>query len=286
MSTTSRTHSSPPAPWRSLFLDHISTLESPEFIFATLQPSSPSSKDQTPYVPRLRYCIYRGMWSNLPENKHNTAEQNPRVYESDMPTFTTDVRMEKVGQLFASSAGKAGSEEQIQGSGGGGPCEAVWWIKDKGTQWRVKGIAFVIARDIEGRKGQEESSGVRTVKSEIGGSMRVVSGQEGKEGDWSWARELTAHFGNCSPGMRGTWRNPPPGTKVEGDPDQDHQLGQKVTDLNDPIARENFRVVVIKPDEVEQLDISDPSTARRFRFTLNTADPGGNGEWTKEELWP
>ena len=40
-------------------------------------------------------------------------------------------------------------------------------------------------------------------------------------------------------------------------------LGQKVTDLHDPIARWNFRVVIIRPDEVERVDISDPATARR-----------------------
>lgn len=108
--------------------------------------------------------------------------------------------MGKVGELFASSAGHAAKDEQVQGSGGGGPCEAAFWIKEKGTQWRIKGTAFVVGPDIEGENG---SSGVRTVKSEVGGRMRLVEGGEGKEGEWSWARELTAHFGNCSPGMRG-----------------------------------------------------------------------------------
>ncbi|KAL8828174.1 MAG: hypothetical protein Q9170_006715 [Blastenia crenularia] len=260
-------------------------MPSPEFVFASLAPSSTSSHPNTPtpYVPRLRYCIYRGMWSQLPENKHNTAPKNPRVYDSDMPTFTTDVRMQKVGELFASSAGKASKDEQVQGSGGGGPCEAAFWVKEKGTQWRIKGTAFVVAPDIE---GQEESSGVRTAKSEIGGRMRVVEGAEGKEGEWNWGKELTGHFGNYSPGMRGSWKNPPPGTAVTGEPDQDHQLAQKVEDLDDPIARSNFRVVVIKPDEVEQTDISDPATARRWKYTFVADAHDGKGEWTKEELWP
>ncbi|KAI4186424.1 MAG: hypothetical protein L6R41_003502 [Letrouitia leprolyta] len=286
MSATTHHRPSPPAPWRSTFESHISSMPSPEFVFASLAPSSSSTGSKAPptdYVPRLRYCIYRGMWSQLPENKHNDAPKNPRVYDSDMPTFTTDVRMQKVGELFASSAGKAAKDEQLQGSGGGGPCEVAFWVKEKGTQWRIKGTAFVVAPDIE---GQEESSGVRTVKSEVGGRMRVVEGGEDKEGDWSWARELTGHFGNCSPGMRGSWKNPPPGKPVEGEPDQDHQLGQKVGDLEEPIARSNFRVVVIKPNEVEQTDISDPATARRYRYTLVEDAKDGDGEWTKEELWP
>lgn len=175
-------------------------MDSPELVLSTLAAPS-DSKSPTQYVPRARYCIFRGFWAELPENKHNDAKQNPRVYESDLPTITTDVRMEKVGELFGSSAGKAESDDQVQGSGGGGPVEAVWWIKDEGVQWRLKGYAYVVAPDIESDSG---SSGVRTVKSEIGERMRVVKGMEGKEGDWSWTKEITAHFGNLSPGMRGT----------------------------------------------------------------------------------
>lgn len=127
---------------------------------------------------------------------------NPRVFESEMPTFTSDVRMMKIPELFSSGSGHAEKEEQMQGSGGGGPCEAVYWIKETGVQWRLKGEAFVVGPDIEGEGEQsKESSGVRTVKSELGSRMRVVD--EGKQGEWSWNKELTAHFGNNSPGLRG-----------------------------------------------------------------------------------
>ena len=119
--------------------------------------------------------------------------------------------MLKVPEVFATSAGRAtdtggksaqGPEErgQSQGSGGGGPVEAVWWVEDVMTQWRVKGEAYVVGEDIEG----EETSGVRTVKSDVGAKMRVVKGMNGKEGEWSWGKELTGHFGNISPAMRGT----------------------------------------------------------------------------------
>lgn len=259
------------------------------------------------------------MWSTLPENKHNDAPKNPRVYESDMPTFTTDVRMEKVGDFFSTSAGgeKAnGREHLMKGSGGGGAVEAVWWIKELGMQWRIRGKAFVVAEDIEGSKGEgEKSSGVRTVKSEVGRRMRKVDGaSEEDEAKWSWETEMTGHFGNCSPGMRGmgfcdcsgvtvsvsdtdnvsgSWKNPPPGSATKGqEPDKEHQLGQKVEDLHDPIARDNFRVVVIRPDEVEQLDLSDPATARRTKYTFHIEKEGEGqgahdvGEWKSEELWP
>ncbi|MCJ1359472.1 MAG: hypothetical protein MMC33_009474 [Icmadophila ericetorum] len=283
MSTTTHSQSTlPPAPWKSLFLTHLSKLPSPEFVLATVQPS-PLEDAPVPYIPRLRYCIFRGMWTELPPNNRNSAPQNSHVYESELPTFTTDVRMEKVPQIFASSAGH-GDVSQSQGSGGGGPVEAVWWIKEVGTQWRVRGEAFVIDRDIEGGGEEQESSGVRTVKSEIGKRMRLVKPES--EAEWSWGTELTAHFGNVSPGMRGSWKNPPPGTPVKGnEPDKNHVLGQKVNDLEDPIARSNFRVVVIKPESVEQLDLSDPEKARRWRYDFIEGE-GGKGEWTVTELWP
>ena len=103
-----------------------------------------------------------------------------------------------MGELFASSAGHASKEEQTQGCGGGGPCEAVFWVKETGTQWRFKGTGFVVGPDVE-----EGTSGVRTLKSEVGRRMKIVDEKGHEGGEWSWGKELTAHFGNCSPGMRG-----------------------------------------------------------------------------------
>lgn len=181
----------------------MSKLDTPEFVLATVERAQSNSKAPTPYLPRARFCIYRGLWAELPENSHNPAEKNPRIYESDLPAFTTDVRMEKVGQLFRSSAGKADSDEKFQGSGGGGPVEAVWWLKDEGVQWRITGTSFILSTDIDEESDSQGTSEVRTVKSEIGERMRLVKGMEGKQGDWSWSKEITGHFGNMSPGLRG-----------------------------------------------------------------------------------
>ncbi|KAI9824227.1 MAG: hypothetical protein M1832_002034 [Thelocarpon impressellum] len=255
------------APWKPLFLSHISKLPSPEFVLTSLQPATDENAS-VPYVPRLRYLVYRGMWAELPENKRNGAPMNARAYESELPNFTTDARMEKVPQIFASSAGH-GAPEQSQGSGGGGPVEAVWWVKDVMTQWRIRGETFV---------------------SEVWKRMRVV--QEGAEREWSWAKKLTPHFGNLSPGMRGSFKNPPPGTPVSVPPPKPSlALGQQVTDLDDTVARRNFRVVIIRPEVVEQLDLTEDK-ARRWRFTFVGETTGGSGgtgatvgEWRTEELW-
>jgi len=195
------TKSSKAAPWKAAFLEHVmKNMDSPEFVLSTLHPAPKGSK--TDFIPHARFCIFRGMLAELPENKHYDGPKNEKIYESEMPTFTTDIRMEKAGEIMESSPGGRGGETEHKeefGSGGGGPVEAVWWVKEKQIQWRIKGEAYIVGPDIEGE--DKENSGVRTVKSQLSKRLHVV--QEGKEGDWSWATEVTNHFGNLSPGMRG-----------------------------------------------------------------------------------
>jgi hypothetical protein len=251
-------------------------MESPEFVLSTITKAPETSP--VPYVPRARFCIFRGFWAELPENTHNTAPKNERIFESELITFTTDVRMQKVGELFGTSSGKADRDELVQGSGGGGPVEAVWWVKEESMQWRVRGNAFVVANDIE---ENDDSSGVRIVKSEVGSMMRVV--QKGKESDWSWKREVDGHFGNLSPGMRGSFKAPPPGRPSDQAFDEKkNQLGTKVETLDDAEARKNFRVVVIKPSWVEKTDISGREGARRYQYEYQPLI----GEWKITETWP
>ena len=76
----------------------LSKMKSPEFVLGTLD-SAPAGSP-TPFVPRVRTCIFRGFWTEIPENDRNDAPRNPNVYGSDCPTFSTDVRMEKVAQIF------------------------------------------------------------------------------------------------------------------------------------------------------------------------------------------
>jgi hypothetical protein len=272
------------APWRDSFVSHVSSMKSPTFVLSTLHPV-PASEQITraiPVVPRARTCIYRGLWACLPVNSHNQAPQNEAIWESDLPTFTTDARMEKAGELF-DTAGEVSPGK----TGGGGPVEAVWWVEESGTQWRVRGTAWVLGPDVDGEEGQR-------VREVILGRMRRRDprGQHGQE-DWSWSKEVTAHFGNLSPGMRGTFKSPPPGTPVTVPPGQGLAVGQEVDGLDDEVARKNFRVVVIVPDEVDQVDYSDPKKARRWAYiyrgrSWQAKEAGGEviGEWEKVEVWP
>ena len=282
MASTTRV---PPAPWRTAFLEQISQVASPELVLSTLEPAASSAP--TSHLPRARYCIYRGLWASLPPNDRNPAQHNPPAYTSDLPTITTDARMEKVAHLFDSALGQSTPAKAAPGSqtsGGGGPLEAVYWFKDAGAQWRMKGRGWIVAPDIDG-----DGPGAKEVKGQLEKYMRPSGGEDAaskSSAEWSWARELTAHFGNVSPGMRGSFRNPNPGAKVQGDPEHGHELGQKVEDLEDKLARDNFRVLIIEPEEAERLDLEDPSKARRWRWTLVGGQDGKEPMWMEEELWP
>ncbi|KAI0470197.1 pyridoxamine 5'-phosphate oxidase-domain-containing protein [Xylaria cf. heliscus] len=324
----------PAAPWRSLFLSHVETMDSPEFTLGTLRRVSAadargrrSSILATPlYFPRARTCIFRGLFANLDANPKNDAPLNPSgVWESDLLTFTTDARMDKMEELWedgidlelrsgrgtdpkSPTTAKVGEElweeglarkkgkkteapvktraEKLKGSGGGAPVEAVFWARQPAVQWRIRGRAFVLAPDIESSPEGREVMTLLKSRMRRPPYSSSTAHAEGKE--WSFAREITAHFGNLSPTMRGTFRNPPPGQPIsfpiEGD---GLALGQKVTDLDDPVSRANFRVVVIVPDELDQADLSDPEHGRRWIHTYIGGTHGkGQGEWETVEVWP
>jgi pyridoxamine 5'-phosphate oxidase len=59
-------------------------------------------------------------------------------------------------------------------------------------------------------------------------------------------------------------------------------VGTKVEDLEDPVARANFRVVIIKPESMESVDLSDPTKARRQVYKFDES----SGQWAHTECWP
>ncbi|OJD24061.1 hypothetical protein ACJ73_04577 [Blastomyces percursus] len=282
-------------PWRPLFQSHISILASPEFSLATIY------RDSSGFVyPRVRTCIFRGFWTELDlreearkllmedEQRNKEGGINPTVFESDLLTFTTDVRMEKVAQMESPYDGS----DRGNRARGGGPVEAVFWVKDAMTQWRIKGRSFIVGGDSHDASELKSRESIR----------QWVRRTEGSADDgvkrWTWEKEITANFANLSPTMRGSFKNPPPGTtRLESSTDPLLKLGQRVDDIHDPVARANFRVVVIVPEEVESVDLTCPENAKRMRWNLTRqnekdedsggADNGCNlGTWEVTELWP
>ncbi|KXH59793.1 hypothetical protein CSAL01_07312 [Colletotrichum salicis] len=300
-SSPSTSKASPgPAPWRAPFLKNVTDMASPEFNLATIHSSSSGtsvSSSSPSLTPRLRTVIFRGLWASLPVNPKNTADLNPPLYESDLLTLTTDARMAKVPDFLPS-----GGKDSPQKPGGGGPVEACFWTTAK-VQWRIRGEAYLLGPDIDSSTALRSHllARMRSVTPADAKRRREEDIPEGKsiigtsEADWSFSREITAHFGNLSPMMRGTFRNPEPGTSRAANPPTDTlKLGQKVEDLEDEVARENFRVVVIVPTEVDQTDLSASEDPRRYLYRFVGAEAEGEAEggaervngWEKTELWP
>ena len=142
----------PKAPWKDLLNNHLSQNSSSEFTLATVAYDTNKKR----HVPRARVCGFRGFFPN-PQLHPSAVDAlktqgdglNPDAYESDMLSFTTDARMEKVGEIQP-----GGSE-----SGAGNEIEMVFWLKDVGSQWRIKGVAFVIG-DQDGGGVEDEARAV------------------------------------------------------------------------------------------------------------------------------
>lgn len=81
----------------------------------------------------------------------------------------------------------------------------------------------------------------------------------------------------------GSFKNPPPGKPVEEtEKSNDELVGVLLEDNHDKVARENFRVVVIRPFHVEDTDLTDSRRSRRKQYVLDEK----TGEWHHTLLWP
>ncbi|CAI7611819.1 unnamed protein product [Penicillium glandicola] len=255
------------APWRDLLDSHLKQTSGYEFTIATIGYNA----QQRP-VPRLRTCGCRGFFPELelhPKGQDAMDEQvegggNPPIFESDMLSFTTDARMDKLTQLESS----------------GHAIEAVFWLKGLMTQWRIKGTAYAI-----GNPGGENEQEEKISRNEIRKALRVKGDADTDIAKWTWENAVTKYFANHSPVARGSFQNPRPGQPRSLTPSQPGlKLGQKVLDLHDPIARANFRVVVIRPEEVERLDLNDQENCKRWNWTLMDGVDGSR--WNEIEVWP
>lgn len=205
--------------------------------------------------------------------------------------------MSKVFDIFATGKGKGSKEQSRSGSGGGGPVEAVYWVKDTMTQWRVRGKCWLVAADdVEGGTDAAQNSGTVSMKAQVGRYMRET-GSKANDTDWNWKTEVDNWFENLSPMMRGSFKNPPPGEPISDGSKvgPGEKLGQKAGHLEEEeLARKNFRVAIITPEQVEAVDLSDPSASKRWIWTLSqeSGGPGGDdstrpvGEWNMVETWP
>lgn len=190
LSTIATTMSTPsknrqPAPWRDILNSHLEQTPGYEFTIATIGYNA-----QHHPVPRLRTCGCRGFFPELelhPKGQEAMDQQvedggNPPMFESDMLSFTTDARMDKLPQLESS----------------GHAIEAVFWLKDLMTQWRIKGTAYAI-----GNPSGEDAEEEKISRNEIRQALRVKGDNDSDIAKWTWEKAVTKYFANHSPIARG-----------------------------------------------------------------------------------
>ena len=256
--------------------------------FAAAPPDAPAP----PLAPRVRTLVFRGFLGALPESAHNPLlNHNPRgVLSSDCLTFTTDARMSKTGELLPNH--RSGGNATV-GTSGGAATELCFWCAATNNQWRVRGRCYLLADE-----DVDISPEITTVLER----RLEPTGVPGRE-LWTWRREIQAHWGNLTPGMRGSFANPPPGTPLDVDlgslgPESGGgaklRKGVVVSDEKvlanegiEMLARRNFRVGVVVPEMVERVDLGSEGEARRWVYWW----VGGTGEgieagWKGTETWP
>lgn len=168
-----------------------------------------------------------------------------------------------------------------------GPVEAVFWIPSeenpsKGHQWRLQGHSIVLPN---GTPPEETSKFVM--------ERLYYNGNEAEKKPFDIALEETAHFGNLSPNLQASFKNPVPNTPKETGTQEGLGLDVKSKGLDDEIARKNFRVGLIEADRVEWVDLNQPAKRVWVRAgSLAEKDEGLDkfgkqvGEWREVDMWP
>ncbi|KAF3938092.1 hypothetical protein ABW19_dt0206055 [Dactylella cylindrospora] len=272
------------APWKQSFISHLQSLSMQTFSLATIS-TSPTGITS----PHVRTLIFRGFYAELPKNSHNPVAGNAG-WSSTLLTYTTDKRMGKFKDLGGVEGIPSSSATPSPSSTGN--VEACFWIPSPenpmtGKQWRIRGRCVVLPRDLD-----DANAGTKDTKRWLAERLKKESGGDGE--GFNFGKEFKAHFGNLSPLLRGSFRNPLPGAPKELG-NQGLQSSRPIGDdnLNEAVALANFRVVVIEPTRVEFLNLEGPE--RKLWVPVggdvekdeNLEKFGKiDGEWREIDLWP
>ena len=180
------------APWRDLISSHLEKTKGYEFTVATVGYDAKQR-----IVPRVRTCGFRGFFPEVklhPSGQKDMDEQvedggNAPLFESDLLSLTTDIRMEKLKQLDST----------------GNSIEAMFWLKEVMVQWRIKGQAYYLGSPTP------ESGAESDLQAQLFNALRLKPDYDGDQkvdsNKWTWDKAITKYFANHSPAMRGKFVN-------------------------------------------------------------------------------
>jgi len=231
-------------PWKKLVTEilqknldngHVGSLN---FSFATIK-RGPKPR------PSVRTVVFRGFVGEAREEQSSERLPggNPPA-QSSLIVITTDALMPKVAELEASH----------------GVFEVSWWHAGTNQQIRFSGKAHIFRPDTIVSFPEDELKKYITVK---GG------------GDWTWENERERLWKAHRPGMRGSFRNPPPGTPLDEEKRKKLRHVELDAEDNGPEAQEakkRFALLVLEVFELEVLNLDPPPVispthyARVFRL--------------------
>jgi len=178
--------------------------------------------------PSARTVVFRGFVgetrdSNPPENL--LAVNPPAV--SSLVLVSTDALAAKVRELEESS----------------GVFEVCWWHPGTNQQIRFNGKAHVYRKD--GKLPFPEERLKRYIRT---------------QGEWKWDREYYRLWASHQPALRGSFRNPPPGTPLNSEKGNKLNVVELGPEDDGPEAREaksRFSMLVLEIAQLEILNL-DP----------------------------
>jgi len=224
--TTEHTLSNPP--WKKLVTDILQKnldeghKESLNFNLATIKPG-PKPR------PAVRTVVFRGfVGETRDENPSSKLPGGNPPSESSLFLVSTDALMAKVGELEQS----------------GGAFEVGWWHAGTNQQIRFNGTAHLYRRN----------SAIPFPEAHLKEYIRT-------SGQWTWDAERDRIWKSHRPGMRGSFRNPHPGTPMNAEKKKKLQvveLDEEDDGLDAREAKDRFTLVVLEVLEIEILDLDPP----------------------------
>ena len=192
-------------PWKNVVLDILQKnldeghKESLNFQLATIK-AGPNPR------PGVRTVVFRGFVGETRDDSPPELHGRNPPAESSLFLVSTDALMAKVGELEQSN----------------GVFEVCWWHAGTNQQIRFNGIAHVYRNN----PGDFPESHLKQY-------IRVQG-----DGEWSWEKERERVWTAHKPAMRGSFRNPPPGTELDDEKKKKLQVVEIDSKDNGPDAQE------------------------------------------------
>jgi pyridoxamine 5'-phosphate oxidase len=206
------------------------------FSLATLKPG-PNPR------PAVRTVGFRGFIGEPKDDKPDKLPGGNPPAQSSLILMSTDTLMSKVEEI-----------EQT-----GGVYEVCWWHSGTNQQIRFSGTAHLLRRNAKIEFPETQLKQYILVKG---------------SGEWSWEAERERMWKAHKPGLRGSFRNPPPGSPLDSAWKREKlKVVELDGDDDGPDAREakeRFSLVVLEITELEILDLDPPPVATHVNSQILT----------------